>query len=261
MQAGEVLESGPFMRVSAAGATNTGPRHTNQDAFHIDLELGVFVVADGMGGHNAGEVASRMAVDAVVDFIRASHNNRDMTWPFAFDPERSLGANRLLAALRMANRKVHEAGFADDKQAGMGTTLVVLLLDGSRMVIAHAGDSRAYRLRHTGLEQMTIDDTWVNAMLGAGAASAPDHPMRHVLTSGIGMRPDLTPTVTEEDVEPAETWLITSDGVHGCVTPLQLAQSLTGGATADDAARRTVQAALSASTSDNATAVVVRIDA
>ena len=248
------------MRVSAAGSSNPGPRHTNQDSYHVDPDLGVFIVADGMGGHNAGEVASKMAVETVIDFVRASHNNKDLTWPFAFDPDRSLGVNRLLAAIRMANRKVHEAGAHDPKRAGMGTTLVVLLVDGDRMVIGHAGDSRAYRLRATGLEQMTVDDTWVNAMLGAGAPSVPDHPMRHVLTSGIGMRPELNPTVTEEQIEPSEQWLITSDGVHGYVHPVELLQALVGGQTAAEAAQRTVEAALKASTSDNSTAVVIRID-
>jgi protein phosphatase len=246
------------MRLSAAGFSDPGPRASNQDSFLVDLDLGLFVVADGMGGHNAGEVASRMAVDAVCDFIRASRDAK-LTWPFPFDPEQSFGANRVMAALRMANRRVHEAGGSDPKQAGMGTTLVVLLRDGDRMVVGHAGDSRAYRLRDTGFEQMTVDDTWVNAMLGAGASAAADHPMRHVLTSGIGMRPELTPTVMEETIEPGEQWLITSDGVHGYVHPQTLAQSL-GAASPEAAAQQVVEAALAAATSDNSTAVVIRIE-
>ena len=248
------------MQVTAAGYSHTGPRSTNQDCFFADASLGLFVVADGMGGHNAGEVASRMAVDAVVDFVRVSRDSREMTWPFPFDPQLSHGANRLLAAIRVANQRVHDAGGGQDPaRAGMGTTLVVLMIEGRRMIVGHAGDSRAYRIRHTGLEQMTVDDTWINAMLGAGA-DLHDHPMRHVLTSGIGMRPDLVPTVMEEDIEPPEQWLITSDGVHGYVTPLGLAQGLIGGSAPDDAARRIVNSALQGSTADNATAVVVRID-
>jgi protein phosphatase len=248
------------MRLTAAGFTDSGPRPTNQDCYFVDVGLGLFVVADGMGGHNAGEVASRMAVDAVVDFIRTSRLNPQMTWPFPFDPQRSMGANRVEAAIKMANIRVHDAGLGENpSQTGMGTTLVVLLIEGAQMVIGHAGDSRAYRMRDTGLEQMTVDDTWVNAMLGEGAASAKDHPMRHVLTSGVGMRLDLVPTVAEERIEPSERWLITSDGVHGYVPPIGLARGLLAG-TADDAARRIVHAALDGATSDNSTAVVVRID-
>jgi protein phosphatase len=247
------------MRVSAAGHSQTGPRSINQDSYFLDHDLGLFVVADGMGGHNAGEVASRMAVDAVVEFMRASLDPK-LTWPFPFETERSFGSNRVLTALRVANRKVHAAGGDNAKHAGMGTTLVVLLVEGMRMVVGHAGDSRAYRWRRTGLEQMTVDDTWVNAMLGAGASAVADHPMRHVLTSGIGMRPDLMPTVREEPIEPVEHWLITSDGVHGYVPPAQLAQALATGASAEAAANQIVRAALANSTTDNCTAVVVRIE-
>jgi protein phosphatase len=247
------------MRLTAAGFSQSGPRASNEDSYLVDLGLGLFVVADGMGGHNAGEVASRLAVESVAEFMRASLDAK-ITWPFPFDPARSFGVNRVIAALKVANRQVNHAGGNDPRQAGMGTTLVVLLRDGDRMVVGHAGDSRAYRLRATGLEQMTVDDTWVNAMLGAGASAAADHPMRHVLTSGIGMRPELTPTVTEEPIEPLEHWLITSDGVHGYVPPLTLAQVLSGSPSPDAAARRVVNAALAAPTSDNCTAIVVRVD-
>ncbi len=98
----------------------------------------------------------------------------------------------------------------------MGTTIVAVLVDGDRIIVGHVGDSRAYCLRAGQLRQMTEDDTWLNVMLGAGAAaSASDHPMRHVLTSGIGMRVDVEPSLIEEDLHSGEQWLICTDGVHG----------------------------------------------
>ena len=237
-----------------------GPRESNQDTFHVDAELGLFMVADGMGGHNAGEVASRMAVEAVVSFIRETHESGDMTWPFAFDPKRSMLANRLAVALRIANSRVHQAGIRDPNLEGMGTTIVAALVEGERIVIAHVGDSRAYRLRAGQLLQMTEDDTWLSVLLAAGATSgATSHPMRHVLTNGIGMRADLKLSLTEEPLVAGDRWLISSDGVHSFLTGRALAQ-LVNLPCAETAARRCVESAIAAGSSDNATAVVVQVD-
>jgi len=247
------------VQLTAAGCSDPGPRSQNQDSYFVDLDLRLLVVADGMGGHNAGEVASRMAVDAVVDFIRATKDSRELTWPFPFDPTRSLASNRLSVALQIANRKVHDAGVRDPERAGMGTTIVATLVDGDDIVLAHVGDTRAYCVRGNRLQQMTEDDTWLNAMLGAGAAAgAIDHPMRHILTSGIGMKPDLTPTLCEQRLHAGEHWLICTDGVHGHVAPSALRDALTS-EPADQAAREIIQHAVKAGTTDNATAVVLNV--
>ncbi|HXG90260.1 MAG TPA: protein phosphatase 2C domain-containing protein [Vicinamibacterales bacterium] len=248
------------MKLSAAARSDAGPRKTNQDAHFVDLDLGLLVVADGMGGHNAGEVASHMAIDAVVDFIRATKDSHQVTWPFPFDPTQSVAVNRVSVALRIANRKVHDAGARSAEHAGMGTTIVAALVDGQQIVIGHVGDSRAYCIRAGQLQQMTQDDTWLNAMLGAGAAEqAINHPMRHVLTSGIGMRVDVEPSLTEEALQCGEHWLICSDGVHGYLDNASLAKAVAAGS-AEAAANGAVESALAAGTSDNATAVVLLVE-
>jgi PPM family protein phosphatase len=249
------------MKLSAAGRSEPGPRPSNQDAHFIDLDLGLLVVADGMGGHNAGEVAAKMAVDAVVGFIRASRGDaRELTWPFPFDPTQSTAANRLSVALRIANRAVHSAAERNLAHAGMGTTIVAALVDGTQIVIGHVGDSRAYCVKEGQLQQMTEDDTWLNAMLGAGAAANTiDHPMRHVLTSGIGMRLDVEPSVTEQTLKAGEHWLMCSDGVHGYVDVGALDRALAA-RSAEAAANVAVESALAAGTSDNATAIVLRVE-
>ena len=248
------------MHLTAAARSEAGPRSTNQDAHFVDLELGLFVVADGMGGHNAGEVASKLAIDSVVEFIRATHNGREMTWPFPLDPAQSIAANRLAVALRIANRSVHDQGSRIPEQAGMGTTIVAVLIDDTRIVVGHVGDSRAYCRRDGQLRQMTEDDTWLNAMLGADAAAKhPDHPMRHVLTSGIGMRIDVEPSVIEEELRSGEQWLICTDGVHGSLDELALERALRT-RSAGQAANAAVESALAAGTSDNATAIVLCVE-
>jgi protein phosphatase len=244
------------MRLSAAGATERGPRALNQDAFFIDVDLGLLVVADGMGGHNAGEVASQMAVEAVVDFVRATHDGREITWPFPFNPYRSRAFNRMDAALRLANRSVHDAGERTRAHAGMGTTIVATLVEGAHLVLGHVGDSRAYVWRGGRLRQMTADHTLVNAL---GGHATLDPAMRHVLTNGIGMGSDLAPSLAEETLVPGERWLLCTDGVHGYLDAAGI-QAALGSASAQAAAEETVRRALAAGTADNATAVVLTVE-
>ena len=246
------------VRLTAGGATDAGPRPSNQDAHFVDLDIGLLVVADGMGGHNAGEVASQMAVDAVVHFIRATHNGGEITWPFPLNPAQSMSMNRVEAALRIANQRVHNAGERDAKRAGMGTTIVAALVEGDRIVIGHVGDSRAYVLRDGDLQQITEDHTWLNA-IGNSAAVAHDHPLRHVLTNGIGMGADLSPSVAEQRLLSGERWLICTDGVHGYLDHDALRRAMAG-TSAEAVAHAVVQGAIAAGTTDNATAVVLNVD-
>jgi PPM family protein phosphatase len=246
------------LQLQFAGRSERGPRSLNQDSFFCDSALGLFVVADGMGGHNAGEVASRLAVETVVQFVNATATSRDLTWPFAINPKLSIAANRLTVALRLANQRVYDAGHSEMQLAGMGTTLVAALVDANRVVIAHVGDSRAYRFHEGRLEQMTRDHTWVAAMLAAEPnARTDDHPMRHVLTNGIGMREDVTPVVSEHHIAKGDSWVLCSDGVHGYIDDDALTDALAL-TSPDAAADGAVRAALDAGGSDNATAVVVR---
>jgi protein phosphatase len=140
----------------------------------------------------------------------------------------------------------------------MGTTIVAALIDHTRLVIAHVGDSRAYRLRDNRLEPMTKDHTWLAAMLAAEPSTrAEDHPMRHVLTNGIGMRDDVVPAITEHDIAGGDCWMLCSDGVHGYLGEGRL-PSILALTTPGDAAEGVVRGALAAGGSDNATAVVLR---
>jgi PPM family protein phosphatase len=246
------------VRLSAAGATDPGPRPSNQDAHFVDLDLGLVVVADGMGGHNAGEVASRLAVEAVVEFMRATRDGSEITWPFPFNPAQSMACNRMAAALRAANHRVHAAGERDPARAGMGTTIVAVLIDGDQLVIGHVGDSRAYVWRGGELRQLTEDHTWLNA-IGQTEEALAHHPLRHVLTNGIGMGADLTPTLTQDRLRPGDRWLVCTDGVHGQLDHASLAVVL-GGGTAEAAAQTAIRRALDAGTTDNATAVVLNVD-
>jgi protein phosphatase len=196
-----------------------------------------------------------MAVDAVVDFVRATRDGREITWPFPFNPRRSRAFNRMDAALRLANRAVHDAGERTRAHAGMGTTIVATLIEERCLVLGHVGDSRAYVLREGRLQQMTADHTLVNAL---GGHARLDHSMRHVLTNGIGMGTELAPALAEEALTVGERWLLCTDGVHGYLDRSGLEAALLA-RSPQDAAEDAVRRAIDAGTADNATAVVLSV--
>src|SRR6185436_4915670 len=136
------------MRISAAGLTDVGlQRDHNEDTYRCLDEYRLYIVADGMGGHNSGEIASAMAVEAVKAFFEATEKE-DATWPFPIDPNLSLLENRLSAAIKMANKQIFDRSLHDHSLQGMGTTVVSLLVAPERKLVyvAHVGDSRAYRV-------------------------------------------------------------------------------------------------------------------
>lgn len=249
------------MELTVGSRTDTGPRKMNQDRLGWWPELGLFVVADGMGGHNAGEVASELAVEAIHRFIADSAAGADVTWPFGLEVARSIDFNRLTTAVRLANRKVYAEGSRRAELSGMGTTVVAALVSGDRVTVASVGDSRIYRLRDGSLEQLTRDDTWLASMLGEKEAedADPAHPLRHVLTSVVGTRDDVKPGAREEQLIPGDTFLLCSDGVHGRLDAASITEVLREAPTATDQAARLVDEALTRGGTDNATALVIAV--
>src|SRR5580765_5311631 len=163
----------PRFAVKAFGLSETGPvRHLNEDCFVSAEDLRLFVVADGMGGHAAGEVAARIAVESIQNFIRRSHETTDFSWPYGIDPTLSYEANRLKTAVSLANRRINRLAENHDDYLGMGTTVVCALLTGGQLVVVHVGDSRLYMLDENGLVQLTQDDSWAATVLGSNEANS-----------------------------------------------------------------------------------------
>jgi len=233
----------------------------NQDHYGTWPDLGLYVVADGMGGHNAGEVASRLAVETIHQFIAESARTADLTWPFGLEVARSIDLNRLTTAVRLANRRIYEEGSKHAELSGMGTTVVAALIAGERMMLASVGDSRIYRYRDGSLEQLTQDDTWLASVLGVKQAEDADatHPLRHVLTSVVGTRDDVKPGAREERLLPGDTFVLCTDGVHGRLDNAAFVSVLAGDANSEHRASQLVGEALTRGTSDNATALVITI--
>jgi protein phosphatase len=249
----------------AHGVTHAGrDRKTNEDALLWDLDLGLFVVADGMGGHAAGEVASALAVEAIRGFLARSRGDEDFTWPYGIDPTLSFPGNRLMTAIRLANRRIFKAGESRDDYTGLGTTAVVALVDDGHLTFTGVGDSRIYGLSDGRLEQLTRDDTWVATVLarepGLDDRARASHPMRHVLTNVLGAREQIEMTVSERPIAGELTLLLCSDGLHEALDDRVLAEVLGRGASVEAAAGELVQRAIATGVRDNITALVVRVE-
>jgi PPM family protein phosphatase len=234
------------MSLAAHGVTHPGRRTTNEDAFLVDANRGLFVVADGMGGHNAGEVASSLAVKAIGEFL-------------ADGTPASL--NVLDEALRLANDHILTVAGEKPDYTGMGTTVVAVYLRDGEAIYAHAGDSRVYLWHNGRLTQLTRDDSWVAAAMNGisdDARELEQHPMRHVLTKVVGLRPELQPSVAECPFVVGDVMLLCSDGVHGAVSDEKLGQLLASRNPITAVAESVVREALAHGATDNVTAVVIR---
>jgi serine/threonine protein phosphatase PrpC len=243
--------------LQASGASEKGPRPTNQDRFAIDEDLQLCVIADGMGGHNAGEVAARTAVDAVLDAVRGRHR---IGWPFGFNPSFSEAGNLIRTAIYLANMQVLEEAGHSVAYAGMGTTIVAALVVDGRLSIGHAGDSRLYRLGGGRLRQLTGDDSWMATVMEkaphADASLLQYHPMRHVLTNVVGGRRTTDVHVVEEPLASGDRLLLTTDGVHDVLEDRRLERLLADARDLAGAASAAVRAAIEGGSRDNCTAIV-----
>jgi serine/threonine protein phosphatase PrpC len=251
------------LKLTAFGVSHPGRvRSNNEDALLWDLPAGLFIVADGMGGHQAGEVASRMAVETVRNFLEASRHDRDLTWPFGFDPTLSLNGNRLVTAVRLANRKIYQAGEQQPDLAGMGTTVVVALIENGTLTFCGVGDSRLYVLAGGALAQLTHDDSWVATVLarepGFDEQQLAQHPMRHVLTNVVGARDDTEVEVGERALASGDMLLLCSDGLYGGLDDASLQLLMATPGKLEEITERLVQTSLERNGSDNITAVTIK---
>jgi protein phosphatase len=250
--------------IEAYGLSDPGrKRRNNEDAFGTDPVVGLAVVCDGMGGHQSGEVASALAVEALGEFVARAHRDADLTWPFGLDAERSFAANCLNTGIKLANRRVFREAALRDSLAGMGTTLVAVLVREDRLTYAGVGDSRAYLLRGDRLRQLTRDDSWVEAAVSQRLIAPRErdsHPFRHVLTKAIGLQEDVEFEIAEEPLEDGDRVLLCSDGLHSVVPESEIREVIDAhDRDLRDACVALVAAANAGGGPDNVTVVLVGV--
>ena len=205
-----------MLRIKSFGSTDVGLLRThNEDCFDVNDRYQVYVVADGMGGHNHGEIASQIAVESIREFIVRSMDN-DGTLPIGYDANLRQHSNHLKRSIHTAHDHVLEAIREDGALLGMGTTVVGAMHKESIVAIAHVGDSRGYRLRDGHLELLTQDHTWVNEQVVAGYLSeeqAKSHPLKNVVTRALGGDSDIVVDVIETEARSGDLYLLCSDGL------------------------------------------------
>lgn len=226
-------------------------RKKNEDSFLVDEALGLYAVADGMGGHQAGEVASALALETVRAAIAAADTN---------DAESSLAL-----AIEEANRRVFAESLARGHAQGMGTTLTLLwLVDAERAIVGHVGDSRIYRLRGSDWVQLSHDHSWVQVQIDEGhlsPAEAHRHPLRNVITRSIGFEPTITGDVLALERRPGDRYLLASDGLTGKLSSNELRTALAAAGEGGTDGRVTVDELVAAANArggeDNITVIVL----
>ncbi|BDU76548.1 Stp1/IreP family PP2C-type Ser/Thr phosphatase [Mesoterricola sediminis] len=248
------------MRVVAAGRTEVGcVRKHNEDNFLVDPELGLFVVADGLGGHAAGEVASRIVVDKVGQFIQHTVE-RDHTWPVEYDTALPYDGNRLKAALLLADQGILNDIRSNPERESMGSTVVACLVNGETVTLVHVGDSRAYLLNKDGIQQVTRDHSWVAEQVANGILTPEEarrHPFRNVITQALGNGGDLDISVREIQVKELDRILLCSDGLSGMVLDEEIWDIVQKSSDMEEAAGNLVSKAMANGGEDNITVVIV----
>jgi PPM family protein phosphatase len=236
-------------------------RQNNEDSYRASPEMKLFVLSDGMGGLECGEVASRVAVDTIVEHCRRADSNPSLPLTGGRMDGVSEATNRLASAVRVANLAVHAAAQASAPGRAMGATAVAVRFVGERMSLAHVGDSRAYRLRGDDFEQLTCDHSFVAEQMRRGQMTeeqAGTSPLQNVLVRALGIDPSVDVDVSEELVLETDTVLLCSDGVTRELSDAQLTRILRETEEAQEAADRVVDLAKQAGGGDNITAIVVR---
>ncbi len=250
--------------IQTAGLSDRGLRRShNEDSLSVVPSLGLFVVADGMGGHNAGEVASRQAIESMVTFIHSAGSGDGQNWPVQPDPKLSTHENRLVAAIKLANRDVCRLSMEYPEYQGMGTTLVALLADPehSTAAIAHVGDSRCYRVRDGKLEKLTYDHSWVEEQLQRGIITAQEargHRWKNVITRALGNKLDVEVDVQSATIAEQDLFLLCSDGLSGMVAADELEQLAREEPDLEELARKMIIAANNAGGQDNISLILIR---
>jgi protein phosphatase len=251
------------VRVDVAGRSDVGRvRGNNEDNYKLVPELSLFVLSDGMGGEAHGEVASSMAVETIVDYCKKAINGKAPPALGPPQPDLQPKTNHLIQAIRAANKAIYEKALSDPSHKGMGATIVCIWVDGQRLCVAHVGDSRAYMLRGTELQQLTEDHSLVAEQVRRGiitAEQAKSSKMQSVLLRALGIDEEVDIDASEQLLMDGDVVLLCSDGLDRMVSDEEIASALLTTPGAQPATDRLIELALEGGGEDNVTVVLLRV--
>lgn len=250
------------MRIEVAGQTDVGRKRAhNEDNFAIFSELGLYIVADGMGGHASGEVASQLAVDTMREFFAATTSDPDRTWPYKMDRSKNYEENRLATGIMLSNLRIFESSRSNPAQRGMGTTIVALFVSQEGMYVAHVGDSRVYRLRDGELEQLTEDHSLLNdykKMKQLSPEEIANFPHKNVIVRALGMKETVKVDTRFDQPRLGDIVVLCSDGLAGPVTDEEIRSTILASSDLKQAAQSLIDRANENGGPDNVTCVLAR---
>jgi protein phosphatase len=252
------------MRVRFAGDPNVGMKRThNEDNLYLPNDERLAIVADGMGGHASGEIASQMAVETVVDYFKSTQDENELTWPFKVDRGYRYEINRLVTGIKLANVKIYEAAQREPQYRGMGTTIVSTLFLEDQVLIGHVGDSRVYRLRDGKLEQLTEDHSLLNDYIRMKKLSSDEiasFPHKNVIVRALGMKETVQVDVHCESPRVGDVYVLCSDGLSGMIDEPEIRAQIQRENDLDRTTEQLIAAANHAGGIDNITVVLARLE-
>jgi serine/threonine protein phosphatase PrpC len=251
-------------RVRFSGGTNVGrKREINEDSIHVPVDQRLAIVADGMGGHSSGEVASRLAVDIVVDYFQQTAEQQTLTWPFKVDRDIRADVNRMIVGVKLANVEIWERAQRESRMKGMGTTFVGCYFLDDAIIVAHVGDSRCYRLRAGELTQLTEDHSLINdyiRMKRMTAEEAENWPHKNVVVRALGMKEAVQVDIQTEQPRIGDCYILCSDGLSGMITDDTIAHVVQQERDLDRACERLIDLANENGGVDNISVVLARVE-
>lgn len=250
------------MRIEVAGTTHVGMKRShNEDSFLLLPEEKLFCVADGMGGHASGEIASRIAVDELGEFFRLTGRDQELTWPFKMDKTLNYDENRLATGIKLANARIYEQATTTPVYRGMGTTIVTVHFTSDAVYVGHVGDSRVYRFRHGKLTQLTEDHSLLNDYLKNGRLTPEEiaaFPAKNVILRALGMRDQVQVDVSRNEPMDGDLYLLCSDGLSGMASDAEIGELLTEHPDLEHACAALIDRANQNGGNDNVTCILTR---
>lgn len=253
------------MRVRFAGATDIGRKRAhNEDSVFLPANTRLAIVADGMGGHASGEVASKLAVETIVSHFRSTADAQTLTWPYKVDHGIRGDVTRLITSIMLANLEIYERAQRDAQCKGMGTTVVAIYFLDDTAIVGHVGDSRVYLFRDHVLSQLTEDHSLINdyiKMKRVTAEEAENWPHKNVIVRALGMKETVQVDILTETPRIGDCYLLCSDGLSGMLTDERMARILDSSSDLDQAVQALIDAANEEGGIDNISVVLARIEA